>query len=43
MLDPSQRAAAADLLRAAERDRTPVEPLAETFPGSGWWTRTRSN
>jgi 2-keto-4-pentenoate hydratase len=33
MLEPSQRAAAADLLWAAQRDRTPVDPLTDTFPG----------
>ncbi|HEX5568168.1 MAG TPA: 2-keto-4-pentenoate hydratase [Streptomyces sp.] len=33
MLEPSQRAAAADLLWAAQRDRAPVDPLTETFPG----------
>ncbi|MFE4454548.1 2-keto-4-pentenoate hydratase [Streptomyces sp. NPDC056796] len=35
MLDASQRAAAADLLRRAEQDRAPVAPLAGTFPGIG--------
>lgn len=33
MLEVSQRTAAADLLRDAERDRSPVDPLTETFPG----------
>ncbi|MFD8566867.1 2-keto-4-pentenoate hydratase [Streptomyces sp. NPDC059639] len=33
MLDTAQRTAAAGLLRTAERDRTPIAPLAHTFPG----------
>jgi 2-keto-4-pentenoate hydratase len=33
MLDSAQRAAAADLLRAAERDRKPIEPLSQAYPG----------
>ncbi|WP_404816047.1 2-keto-4-pentenoate hydratase [Streptomyces thermolineatus] len=33
MLDPAQRAAAAELLRSAEQDRTPVDPLTDAFPG----------
>ncbi|MBG0817894.1 2-keto-4-pentenoate hydratase [Planomonospora sp. ID82291] len=33
MLDPAERAAAAALLRAAERDRAPIEPLTAAFPG----------
>jgi 2-keto-4-pentenoate hydratase len=33
MLDSTQRATAADLLWAAERDLAPVDPLTETFPG----------
>jgi 2-keto-4-pentenoate hydratase len=33
MLDSTQRAAAAGQLRAAERDRTPIEPLTEAYPG----------
>jgi len=33
MLDQSGRTAAADLLYAAERDRRPIDPLSETFPG----------
>ncbi|MFI1567936.1 2-keto-4-pentenoate hydratase [Streptomyces sp. NPDC020490] len=33
MLDASQHAAAAHLLWRAERDRAPVGPLAEAFPG----------
>ncbi|GLZ28604.1 2-keto-4-pentenoate hydratase [Lentzea sp. NBRC 105346] len=32
MLTPEQRAEAADLLRAAERDRAPIKPLVELFP-----------
>jgi 2-keto-4-pentenoate hydratase len=32
MLDSAQRAAAAELLRAAERDRKPIEPLTEAYP-----------
>ena len=32
MLEPAQRAEAADLLWAAERDRAPVEPLTATWP-----------
>ncbi|MGW5861178.1 2-keto-4-pentenoate hydratase [Streptomyces sp. NPDC055239] len=32
MLDPAQRAAAAELLWTAERDRSPVPPLAGTYP-----------
>jgi len=35
MLDSTQRATAAELLWAAERDLTPVDPLTETFPGIG--------
>ncbi|GAB3477583.1 2-keto-4-pentenoate hydratase [Nocardiopsis coralliicola] len=35
MLDPDQRTAAADLLAAAERDRSPIAPLTERFPGIG--------
>jgi 2-keto-4-pentenoate hydratase len=33
MLDSAQRAAAAEQLRAAERDRTPIEPLTQSYPG----------
>jgi 2-keto-4-pentenoate hydratase len=33
MLDTGQRSSAAELLRAAERDRAPIGPLTETFPG----------
>jgi 2-keto-4-pentenoate hydratase len=33
MLDSTQRATAADLLWAAERDLAPIGPLTETFPG----------
>ncbi|OEV04552.1 2-keto-4-pentenoate hydratase [Streptomyces oceani] len=33
MLDTPRRAKAAELLRDAERDRAPVEPLTDTFPG----------
>jgi 2-keto-4-pentenoate hydratase len=33
MLTTAERTAAAALLRAAERDRAPVAPLAEAFPG----------
>jgi 2-keto-4-pentenoate hydratase len=33
MLDSAQRAAAAELLRAAERDRKPIEPLTQAYPG----------
>ncbi|MCZ2527558.1 2-keto-4-pentenoate hydratase [Streptomyces sp. HB2AG] len=33
MLDPAQRAAAAELLWHAEQDRTPVDPLTDAFPG----------
>lgn len=33
MLAPSQRGKAAELLGAAERDRCPVDPLTEAFPG----------
>ena len=33
MLSPSDRQAAADQLWSAERDRAPIEPLTETFPG----------
>jgi 2-keto-4-pentenoate hydratase len=33
MLDSTQRATAAELLWAAERDLAPVSPLTETFPG----------
>jgi 2-keto-4-pentenoate hydratase len=33
MLDSAQRAAAAGELRAAERDRTPIEPLTQAYPG----------
>jgi 2-keto-4-pentenoate hydratase len=33
MLDAAQRSAAAGLLWAAERDRAPVGPLTEAFPG----------
>ena len=33
MLDSTQRATAAELLWAAERDLAPVDPLTETFPG----------
>ncbi|GAA3385162.1 2-keto-4-pentenoate hydratase [Cryptosporangium minutisporangium] len=33
MLDLSTLAAAADALRAAERDRTPIPPLITTYPG----------
>ncbi|MEO6083742.1 MAG: 2-keto-4-pentenoate hydratase [Umezawaea sp.] len=32
MLTDDQRAAAADLLRAAERDRAPIKPLVEHYP-----------
>lgn len=35
MLDEAERHAAAGVLRAAERDRAPVAPLRETFPGIG--------
>ena len=35
MLDSTQRTTAAELLWAAERDRAPVDPLTETFPGIG--------
>jgi 2-keto-4-pentenoate hydratase len=33
MLDSTQRTTAAELLWAAERDRAPIGPLTETFPG----------
>ncbi|AHH98500.1 2-keto-4-pentenoate hydratase [Kutzneria viridogrisea] len=33
MLTDDQRAKAADLLAAAERDRAPIPPLTESFPG----------
>ena len=33
MLDSAKRAAAAEQLRAAERDRTPIEPLTQADPG----------
>jgi len=33
MLDTTDRAGAAALLRAAERDRAPIAPLTESFPG----------
>jgi 2-keto-4-pentenoate hydratase len=33
MLDSTRRATAAELLWAAERDRAPIDPLTETFPG----------
>ncbi len=33
MLDGTQRATAAELLWAAERDLAPISPLTETFPG----------
>ncbi|GGL15327.1 2-keto-4-pentenoate hydratase [Planomonospora parontospora] len=33
MLDPAERASAAALLRAAQRDRAPIEPLTVSFPG----------
>jgi 2-keto-4-pentenoate hydratase len=33
MLDGTQRASAAELLWAAERDLAPISPLTETFPG----------
>src|SRR6202451_621404 len=33
MLDSASRATAAELLWAAERDRAPIDPLTETFPG----------
>lgn len=33
MLDSTQRTTAAELLATAERDRAPVAPLTETFPG----------
>ena len=33
MLDSTQRATAAELLWAAERDLAPIGPLTETFPG----------
>jgi len=33
MLDSTQRANAAELLWAAERDLAPIEPLTQTFPG----------
>src|SRR5215469_10362759 len=33
MLDTTQRADVAALLRAAERDRTPIAPLTESYPG----------
>jgi 2-keto-4-pentenoate hydratase len=33
MLDSTSRESAADLLWAAERDRAPIDPLSETFPG----------
>ncbi|MFI8306722.1 2-keto-4-pentenoate hydratase [Streptomyces sp. NPDC085927] len=32
MLEPAQRAEAADLLWTAQRDRTPVDPLTSTYP-----------
>src|SRR5437868_4752876 len=32
MLSDSQRASAANLLWAAERDRSPIDPLISTFP-----------
>ncbi|WP_328558930.1 2-keto-4-pentenoate hydratase [Streptomyces coelicoflavus] len=32
MLDPARRAEAAELLRTAQRDRTPVDPLTTTWP-----------
>ncbi|MCX4552815.1 2-keto-4-pentenoate hydratase [Streptomyces sp. NBC_01387] len=33
MLDAAQRAEAADLLWAAQRDRSPVSPLTDSYPG----------
>jgi 2-keto-4-pentenoate hydratase len=33
VLDPTDLAAAADALRAAERDRAPIPPLITTYPG----------
>lgn len=33
MLEPARRAEAADLLRAAQRDRIPVDPLTDLYPG----------
>lgn len=33
MLEPAQRASAAQLLWTAERDRSPVKPLTDTYPG----------
>ena len=33
MLDPAQRASAAQLLWTAERERAPIEPLTDTHPG----------
>ena len=33
MLDSTSRESAAELLWAAERDRAPIDPLTETFPG----------
>lgn len=33
MLSPEARGAAADALAAAERDRTPIPPLRDTYPG----------
>jgi 2-keto-4-pentenoate hydratase len=33
MLDSTQRTTAAELLWTAERDRAPISPLTETFPG----------
>src|ERR1700691_4964549 len=33
MLDSAQRAAAAELLWAAERDRKPIGPLTQAYPG----------
>ncbi|MFI6874805.1 2-keto-4-pentenoate hydratase [Streptomyces sp. NPDC050400] len=35
MLDPEQRAEAAGVLWAAQRDRAPVDPLTATYPGIG--------
>ena len=33
MLDTTERASAAALLRAAEQDRAPIAPLTESYPG----------
>ena len=33
MLEPAQRASAADRLWTAEQERAPIEPLTDTYPG----------